>query len=86
MSKPDSPTGKSRTKANNDLLQKGIMIAFIGLAVLLSPYFMKSPQLQAIVADSYLVGWFALALGGVFIVQALTRRRKDRQAQARDER
>ena len=39
MSKPDSRTGKSPPQANTDLLQKGILIALIGLAVLLAPYF-----------------------------------------------
>lgn len=75
MSKPDSRTGKRHAKANSDLLQKGILIALIGLAVLLAPYFIKSPELQAIVAASSLVGWFALVLGVALIGQYVLRRR-----------
>jgi uncharacterized membrane protein HdeD (DUF308 family) len=79
MSKPDSRTGKSRAQANNELLQKGILIALIGLAVLLSPYFIKSPEMRAIVAGAYLVGWFALVLGGALLVQYVLRRRSGKQ-------
>jgi uncharacterized membrane protein HdeD (DUF308 family) len=77
MAKPDSRTDKG-SKTNSELLQKGILIAFIGLAVLLAPYFIKSPEMQAIVAGSYLVGWFALVLGGALVVQAVLRRRADK--------
>jgi uncharacterized membrane protein HdeD (DUF308 family) len=77
MSKPDSRTDKG-SKANSELLQKGILIAFIGLAVLLAPYFIKSPEMQAIVAGAYLVGWFSLVLGGALVVQAVLRRRADK--------
>ena len=38
----------------------------IGLGVLLSPYFITSPGMQNIVAQSVLVGWFALVLGLAF--------------------
>ena len=75
MSKPHFRTGKSSAKANSDLLQKGILIALIGLAVLLAPYFIKSPELQAIVAASSLVGWFALVLGIALIGRYVLRRR-----------
>jgi len=78
MPKPDFRTGKSPTQANSDLLQKGILIALIGLAVLLAPYFVKSPELQAIVAASSLVGWFALVLGVALIGQYVLRRRSAR--------
>lgn len=78
MSKPDSRTGKSSAKADTDLLQKGILIALIGLAVLLSPYFIKSPELLAIVAASSLVGWFALVLGVALIGRYVLRRRAGR--------
>ena len=78
MSKPDFRTGKSPTQANSDLLQKGILIALIGLAVLLSPYFIKSPELQAIVAASSLVGWFALVLGVALIGRYVLQRRSAR--------
>lgn len=53
-------------KANNELLFKGILCMLIGLAVLLSPYFITSPGMQNIEAQSVLVGWFALVLGLAF--------------------
>jgi len=63
--------------ADKDLLSKGLLIAFIGLAVLVSPYFIVSPAVRDVVARSSLVGWFALVLGAAFIVRwALARRRK----------
>ena len=54
------------TKANNELLFKGVLCMLIGLGVLLSPYFITSPGMQGIVAQSALVGWFALVLGVAF--------------------
>ena len=78
MSTPDSRTGKSRAKANTDLLQKGILITLIGLAVLLAPYFIRSPELQSIVANSALVGWFALVLGLALLVRYILQRRASR--------
>ncbi|WP_341912857.1 hypothetical protein [Polaromonas sp. YR568] len=42
---------------------KGLLCVLIGLAVLVSPYFITSPGMQGIVANSSLVGWFALVLG-----------------------
>ena len=72
MPLPNAPTQKPnnnivRRKANNELLLKGVLCAFIGLGVLISPYFISSPGMQGIVAKSSLVGWFALALGVAFI-------------------
>jgi len=67
---------------DKDLLSKGLLIAFIGLAVLVSPYFIASPALRDVIARSSLVGWFALVLGAAFLVRwalvrwALARRRK----------
>ena len=46
---------------------KGILCILIGLGVLVSPYFIKSPGTQNIVAQSAVVGWFALALGLAFV-------------------
>ena len=53
---------------SNELLFKGLLCALIGLAVLLAPYFIKSPGVQSIVANSALVGWFALVLGCGFLL------------------
>lgn len=75
MAHPPRIPSRQRDKNANDLLIKGVVVALIGLAVLLVPYFSKSPELQAILAGSTLVGWFALVLGGAFIVQHLLRRR-----------
>ncbi|MGH6626061.1 MAG: hypothetical protein ACRECD_05905 [Burkholderiaceae bacterium] len=74
MSKPNTPSTKPSNKANTELLQKGILCALIGLGVLISPYFIKSPGMQSIVANSSLVGWFALVLGCAFIVRYVVRR------------
>jgi uncharacterized membrane protein HdeD (DUF308 family) len=50
---------------------------------LIGPLFMADPAFRSIVTDSYLVGWFALLLGGVFIAQYCARRwkqaRQDKQ-------
>ncbi len=72
MPLPTAPTQKpnnpgNRLQANNDLLIKGLLCTFIGLGVLVSPYFITSPGMQGIVANSTLVGWFALVLGLAFI-------------------
>ena len=75
MPLPDAPTRRpnnpgnrqAHSKANNDLLIKGMLCALIGLGVLLAPYFISSPGMQGIVAKSALVGWFALVLGCAFI-------------------
>ena len=57
------PVNKINTKANNELAIKGILCLMIGLGVVVSPYFIKTPDMQSIVAQSAVVGWFALALG-----------------------
>ncbi len=75
MAHPPRIPSRQRDKNTNDPLIKGIVIALIGLAVLLAPYFSKSPELQTILAGSALVGWFALVLGVAFIVQYVLRRR-----------
>ena len=71
MPLPQAPTQKSvkkiNTKANNELAIKGILCIMIGLGVVVSPYFITSPGMQSIVAQSALVGWFALALGLAFL-------------------
>jgi VIT1/CCC1 family predicted Fe2+/Mn2+ transporter len=74
MPLPPPPTRRHSNKANNELLFKGVLCALIGLAVLVSPYFITSAGMQGIVAQSSLVGWFALALGAGFIAVYLRRR------------
>jgi hypothetical protein len=61
-----SPKSPSR-KQNTDLLQRGILCALIGLAVLISPSFMAPTGMREAVAGSALVGWFALVLGVAFL-------------------
>jgi len=67
MPLPPPPTRRHSNKANNELLIKGVLLVFIGLAVLVSPRFITSPGMQGIVANSSLVGWFALVLGAGFM-------------------
>jgi hypothetical protein len=80
MTRPPHLPSRQRDQDLHERLLKGIFIALIGLAVLLAPSFMAATELRAVVADAYLVGWFALLLGGVFIAQGAARRWKDRQA------
>lgn len=69
MPLPPPPQRRHSTKANNELLFKGLACTVIGLAVLLGPYFIRSPGMQGIVASSSWVGWFALVLGcGLMLV------------------
>ncbi|MEO7233624.1 MAG: hypothetical protein ABJA84_06470 [Polaromonas sp.] len=73
--RPNNPnTRQADKKANSDLLIKGILCALIGLGVLVSPYFITSPGMQGIVANSSLVGWFALVLGVAFLGLYVKRR------------
>jgi len=68
-SKSSAARDKLDKKANTELLYKGVLCALIGLAVLISPYFMNAPDLKSIVGGASLVGWFSLVLGGAFLVQ-----------------
>ena len=71
MPLPQVPTPKPRSTASlksaNELAIKGILCVLIGLGVVLSPYFIKSPGMQGIVANAAAVGWFALVLGLAFL-------------------
>ena len=42
--------------------------------MLIAPYVARSPSVQDIMAQSALVGWFALVLGGGFMVRYAMRR------------
>ncbi len=70
-----SPTRKE----NTDLLQRGIMCALIGLAVLISPSFMAPTGMRDTIAGSALVGWFALVLGVAFLGLYIRRRTSARR-------
>ena len=71
----NTPSSQRSNKANSELLQKGILCTLIGLTVLVSPYFIKSPGMQDIVARASLVGWFSLVLGCALVVRYAMRRR-----------
>ena len=65
---PSQKTAKASYKTvNNELTIKGILCVLIGLGVVISPYFITSPGMQGIVAQSAAVGWFALVLGLAFV-------------------
>ncbi|RZJ27158.1 MAG: hypothetical protein EOO54_00140 [Haliea sp.] len=74
MPLPSPPVRRHSTKVNNDLLIKGGLCILIGLSVLVTPYFIKSPDMQNIVAGAAVVGWFALVLGLAFCGLYLRRR------------
>lgn len=61
---------------NDQMLLRGAMCAFIGAAVLLGPYVLRSPVWHNMVAGAQTVGWFALALGVAMMVVALLRRKR----------
>jgi hypothetical protein len=67
MPLPQEPTrpltNAKSAQADKELLFKAVLCVLIGLGVLISPYFIESPGMQGIVAQSSLVGWFALVLG-----------------------
>jgi hypothetical protein len=73
--RPNNPASRQAdNKANNDVLIKGILCILIGLGVVVSPYFITSPGMQGIVANTAVVGWFALVLGCGFIGVYIKRR------------
>ena len=74
MPSPANRPASPANKADKELLFKGVTCALIGLVVLIAPYVARSPSVQDIMAQSALVGWFALVLGGAFIVQYVVRR------------
>ena len=76
VSRANAALGKPGTsaQASTDLLIKGVLCAVIGLAVLISPGFMPPSPLRATVSGAFLVGWFSLVLGAVFLVQFSVRR------------
>lgn len=62
-------------RRDTDLLIKGVLCTLIGLAIVLAPRFIGSGDgLGAVVAQSSLVGWFALVLGLAFVANYALRR------------
>ena len=74
MPSPSNRPASPANKADKELLFTGVTSALIGLVVLIAPYVARSPSVQDIMAQSALVGWFALVLGAAFIVQYVVRR------------
>lgn len=74
MPSPANRPASPADKADKELLFKGVTCALIGLVVLIAPYVARSPSVQDIMAQSALVGWFALVLGGGFMVRYAMRR------------
>ena len=46
-----------------------IVVSLIGAIILLAPHVARSPDVRALVAQVYLAGWFALVLGGAFVLR-----------------
>ena len=74
MPTPQHRSASPADKADKELLFKGVTCALIGLVVLVAPYVARSPSVQDMMARSALVGWFALVLGGAFLVRYGMRR------------
>ncbi|RZL97785.1 MAG: hypothetical protein EOP73_23920 [Variovorax sp.] len=60
------------------MLERGILCAIIGIAVILGPRFLQSPTWRDMVGGAYLVGWFALVLGVALIAGELLQRLRKR--------
>ena len=83
MPSPANRPASPANKAAKELLFKGVTCALIGLVVLIAPYVARSPSVQDIMAQSALVGWFALVLGGGFMVRYAMRRAASGKARNR---
>ena len=80
MPLPDTASSRSASrKADIELLIKGVTCALIGLVIQLAPQFMAPGGIVLMMAQSYLVGWFALVLGAAFLVLFGVRRSKARR-------
>ena len=72
----DTSRKPKATKADKELLFKGVTLALIGLLILLAPYVARSASVRDLMGQVALVGWFALVLGIAFGVQYGLRRAK----------
>ncbi|MCO4095261.1 MAG: hypothetical protein HEQ37_18570 [Acidovorax sp.] len=78
---PASTAATRASKADKELLFKGVTCALIGLVILLAPYIARSDSVRELMAQANVVGWFALVLGIAFGVQyGLRRARAARNA------
>jgi uncharacterized membrane protein HdeD (DUF308 family) len=65
-----------RDNTAHDMAWRGGVCLAIGLLVLLAPMFMGTTPLRDTLAQSAIVGWFALVLGAAFLGQYMWQRRK----------
>ena len=72
----DTSRTPKATKADKELLFKGVTLALIGLVILLAPHVARSNSVRDLMGQVALVGWFALVLGIAFGVQYGLRRAK----------
>lgn len=62
--KPDNAANRLvSSKANTDLLIKGVLCALIGITILVAPHVARSASVQQLMASVALVGWFSVVLG-----------------------
>ena len=80
MPLPKPPVRRARNKDDAELLFKGVVCALIGAVILLAPYVARSASVQDLMRQVTLVGWFALVLGGAFLVRYLLRRKASDKA------
>ncbi|BEU96185.1 hypothetical protein ACDW_18900 [Acidovorax sp. DW039] len=71
---PTPPTPQAPSKADKELLFKGVTCALIGLVIVLAPYIARSGSVRELMAQATAVGWFALVLGAAFVAQYVVRR------------
>ena len=71
---PDTPRKATASKADKELLFKGVTCALIGLVILVAPFVARSASVRELMGQAALVGWFALVLGIAFGVQYGLRR------------
>lgn len=73
--KPDNAANRrARSRADKELLFKGILCALVGVVILVGPYVARSPGVQELMGNASVVGWFSLVLGCAFIGRYARRR------------
>ena len=60
---PTPPNTRQPSKADKELLFKGVTCALIGLVIVLAPYIARSGYVRELMGQVAAVGWFALVLG-----------------------
>ena len=74
-----APRQVPASKADKEVLFKGVTCALIGLVILVAPYVAPSASVRELMSQASLVGWFAFVLGLAFIVLYAVRRAKVRR-------